>query len=74
MHFGEKLLNWSEMKANQSEQRIFELLEAEPTATAPEWLKRLADKLPTKTETKQKAIAILVNRDIYFNLLSYIKC
>ncbi|WP_285339261.1 PAAR-like domain-containing protein [Vibrio parahaemolyticus] len=49
VHFGEKLLNWSEMKANQSEQRIFELLEAEPTASAPEWLKRLADKLPTKT-------------------------
>ncbi|MGR5165333.1 PAAR-like domain-containing protein [Vibrio owensii] len=49
VHFGEKLLNWSEMKANQSEQRIFELLEAEPTASAPEWLKKLADKLPTKT-------------------------
>ncbi|WP_045410199.1 PAAR-like domain-containing protein [Vibrio jasicida] len=49
MQFGEKLLNWSEMKANQAEQRIFELLEAEPTASAPEWLKRLADKLPTKT-------------------------
>ncbi|MCR9655942.1 DUF4150 domain-containing protein [Vibrio parahaemolyticus] len=49
IQFGEKLLNWSEMKANQAEQRIFELLEAEPTASAPEWLKRLADKLPTKT-------------------------
>ncbi|EHH0682369.1 DUF4150 domain-containing protein [Vibrio vulnificus] len=49
VHFGEKLLNWSEMKANQAEQRIFELLEAEPTASAPEWLKKLADRLPTKT-------------------------
>ncbi|MFV8455443.1 toxin VasX [Vibrio owensii] len=49
VHFGEKLLNWSEMKANQTEQRIFELLEAEPTASAPEWLKKLGDKLPTKT-------------------------
>ncbi|WP_447061253.1 PAAR-like domain-containing protein [Vibrio alginolyticus] len=49
VQFGEKLLNWSEMKANQSEQRIFELLEAEPTASAPEWLKKLADRLPTKT-------------------------
>ncbi|MHA2877815.1 toxin VasX, partial [Vibrio campbellii] len=49
VQFGEKLLNWSEMKANQAEQRIFELLEAEPTASAPEWLKKLADRLPTKT-------------------------
>ncbi|MCW8348638.1 DUF4150 domain-containing protein [Vibrio sp. ZSDZ65] len=49
VQFGEKLLNWSEMKANQAEQRIFELLEAEPTASAPEWLKKMADKLPTKT-------------------------
>ncbi|GEK16070.1 toxin VasX [Aliivibrio fischeri] len=49
VQFGEKLLNWSEMKANQTEKRIFELLEAEPTASAPEWLKKLADKLPTKT-------------------------
>ncbi|MGI9949469.1 PAAR-like domain-containing protein [Vibrio hyugaensis] len=49
VQFGENLLNWSEMKANQSEQRIFELLEAEPTASAPEWLKKLADRLPTKT-------------------------
>ncbi|EGQ7793600.1 DUF4150 domain-containing protein [Vibrio parahaemolyticus] len=49
VQFGEKLLNWSEMKANQAEQRIFELLEAEPTTSAPEWLKKLADKLPTKT-------------------------
>ena len=47
--FGEKLLNWSEMKADQTEKRIFELLEVEPTASAPEWLKKLADKLPTKT-------------------------
>ncbi|UUM31577.1 PAAR-like domain-containing protein [Vibrio japonicus] len=49
VQFGEKLLNWSEMKANRAEQRIFELLEAEPTTSAPEWLKKLADKLPTKT-------------------------